>query len=82
VSQSGASVAGAELARIVVAAVADGDAARARPFLHPYLRWIEGGATIYGRTTVLGQLADRSELAEPAGVELRDGQIYRWFADD
>lgn len=71
-----------DLVRQVMAAVAAGDAAGARLALHPYLHWTEDGRTTRGRSRVLALLADRAALSEPAEVELRDGQIYRWLADD
>jgi hypothetical protein len=71
-----------ELAAEVVAAVAAGDPERARVVLHPYLRWTELGVTVRGRRRVLALLSGRSALAAAARVELRDGQIYRWYVDE
>ena len=68
--------------REVVDAVAAGDPAAARLVLHPYLHWTEGGVTIRGRSNVLRLLTARMSLSAPARVELRDGQIYRWVADE
>lgn len=66
----------------VVDAVAAGEPAAARMVLHPYLHWTERGMTIRGRTTLLRSLTTRTSLAPPARVEVRDGQIYRWIADE
>ena len=48
--------------------------------LHPYLHWTDdGGVTRRGRNVVLAMLKQAAAPpAEPASVELRDGQIYRW----
>jgi len=56
----------------------DWDAVRA--LLHPYLLWTDDdGITRRGRNVVLGMLKQAAAPpAEPASVELRDGQIYRW----
>ena len=62
------------IAEVLDAAARDDRAALVR-LLHPYMHWTRGGRTIRGRNRVL---ADLSELSEPAGYELRDGQIYRW----
>ena len=53
-----------------------------RLLLHPYVHWTgPDGVTIRGRTRVLEMLASRCErCGPPAAVELRDGQIYRWWA--
>ena len=50
-----------------------------RPMLHPYLHWTAAdGTRLRGRTTVMARLQGVAPSAEPAAVELRDGQIYRW----
>jgi len=52
-----------------------------RLHLHPYLRWQgEDGKWLRGRTTVLERLRSGGTPRPPASVELRDGQVYRWFA--
>jgi hypothetical protein len=65
----------------VVAAVREGDPGSESLRLHPYLHWQDGATSIRGRTRVLSHLAGLRELATPAFVELRDGQIYRWIAE-
>ncbi|HEU5484244.1 MAG TPA: hypothetical protein VFU98_05000 [Microlunatus sp.] len=70
------------LAERVVAAVAADTVADVRLVLHPYLHWSEHGQTLRGRTTVLTMLESRPTLDPPVRVELRDGQIYRWYAGD
>ncbi|WP_205697903.1 hypothetical protein [Conexibacter sp. SYSU D00693] len=58
----------------------DWDGLRLR--LHPYLHWqLPDGRVLRGRTNVLAELAKRPEAGEPARVELRDGQVYRWMLD-
>lgn len=50
-----------------------------RLMLHPYLHWAAAdGTRLRGRTKVLARLRTVAPPAEPAAVELRDGQIYRW----
>ncbi len=50
-----------------------------RFLLHPYLRWTDAdGRTVRGRTQIMTMLAERAQPQWPTGVELRDGQIYRW----
>jgi hypothetical protein len=50
-----------------------------RLILHPYLHWTAAdGTRLRGRTKVITRLRDGSPPTEPAAVELRDGQIYRW----
>lgn len=73
---------GDDLVRAVLAAVADGPLEGVRLLLHPYLHWTEHGVTVRGRRQVLNLLATRSVLEPPVRVELRDGQLYRWSADD
>lgn len=63
----------------VQAAVAARDWAALHPLLHPYLHWTGPGATVVrGRRKVLARLERTGEAPEPAAVELRDGQVYRW----
>jgi hypothetical protein len=65
-----------------LSAAAEANWDRLKLLLHPYLRWsVEDDAvTLRGRTNVLRWLAARhAPLAHPERVELRDGQIYRWF---
>jgi hypothetical protein len=59
---------------------ADWDAVR--PMLHPYLHWTDSnGKTTRGRSKVMALLEQAAEPpAEPAVIELRDGQIYRWYS--
>jgi hypothetical protein len=48
--------------------------------LHPYLHWVGAdGATLRGRKKVLAMLAQAPVPEPPSSVELRDGQVYRWF---
>jgi hypothetical protein len=50
-----------------------------RLMLHPYLHWAAAdGTQLRGRPKVLARLQTAAPPAEPAAVELRDGQIYRW----
>jgi hypothetical protein len=50
-----------------------------RLVLHPYLHWTAAdGTRLRGRTKVMARLQTGTVPAEPAAVELRDGQIYRW----
>lgn len=63
-----------------MAALGEGDWARLRPLLHPYLHWTQDGVTVRGRTKVLAHLSGVPATGRPAAFELRDGQIYRWIA--
>jgi hypothetical protein len=50
-----------------------------RLMLHPYLHWTAAdGTRLRGRNNVMARLQAGASPAEPAAVELRDGQIYRW----
>jgi len=50
-----------------------------RVLLHPYLHWTDGdGRVVRGRSKVLAMLERMDPPTAPSGVELRDGQIYRW----
>jgi hypothetical protein len=53
--------------------------AELRPLLHPYLHFRDGKVELRGRTNVLAHLADRPTPRPPTGVEVRDGQLYRWI---
>jgi hypothetical protein len=65
----------------VLKAMRGGDWEAVRLLLHPYLRWqSEDGQWLRGRTRVLERLRSVGTPRPPASVELRDGQIYRWFA--
>jgi hypothetical protein len=65
----------------VRAAVRDRDGEALRLLLHPYLHWtMPDGTVLHGRRHVLAMLEDADPPAEPAEVELRDGQVYRWRA--
>lgn len=69
----------AEAVAAVLTALADGDTARLRLLLHPYLHWTRpGGAVVRGRTRVLALLQTEPPRVPPREVELRDGQVYRW----
>ena len=55
------------------------DSESLRLILHPYLHWTAtDGTRLRGRTKVMARLQTGTVPAEPAAVELRDGQIYRW----
>jgi hypothetical protein len=59
-------------------ALTAGDEHEIREALHPYLHWTRvDGSIVRGRTKMLDALAGALP-GEPAEVELRDGQIYRW----
>ena len=68
----------------VLDAASAGDWEQLKLLLHPYVLWNRGdgdGVSARGRTKVLRWLASRpAQLARPARVELRDGQIYRWWS--
>jgi hypothetical protein len=50
-----------------------------RLMLHPYLQWTAAdGTRLRGRTKVMARLQVAPPSAEPAAVEMRDGQIYHW----
>jgi hypothetical protein len=55
-----------------------GELGEARPLLHPYLRWTDGGLTLRGRAAVLRHLADHPRPRPPTRVQIRDGRVYRW----
>jgi len=56
------------------------DRAMITQVVHPYIRWMDArGKQHRGRNQILEWLGQRREqLQLPAGMELRDGQIYRW----
>ena len=64
-----------DIIEAVLDAAARDDRAALVQLLHPYMHWTSGGRTIRGRNNVFARL---SELREPDGYELRDGQVYRW----
>lgn len=55
-----------------------GELGEARPLLHPYLHWVDGGLALRGRDTVLRHLRAHPRPRPPTSVEIRDGQVYRW----
>ena len=52
-----------------------------RVLLHPYLHWEDGEVRLRGRTHVLEHLRATPTPRPPTGVEVRDGQVYRWRRD-
>jgi hypothetical protein len=68
-----------EVTRAAHAAILGRDWERLQPMLHPYLHWTAAdGTQLRGRTKVMTRLRADAPPVEPAAVELRDGQIYRW----
>jgi hypothetical protein len=68
-----------EVTRAAYGALLERDWERLHPMLHPYLHWTAAdGTRLRGRTKVMAWLRAAAPPAEPAAVELRDGQIYRW----
>jgi hypothetical protein len=68
-----------ELTRAAHQAMMQRDWESLRLVLHPYLHWTAAdGTRLRGRTKVMARLQTGTVPAEPAAVELRDGQIYRW----
>jgi hypothetical protein len=68
-----------DLTRAAYEAILESDWEGLRPMLHPYLHWTAAdGTRLRGRTNVMARLQDVAPSAEPAAVELRDCQIYRW----
>ncbi|MFP5284069.1 MAG: nuclear transport factor 2 family protein [Actinomycetes bacterium] len=59
-------------------ALAAGDLTTLRQLVHPYVRWIDEtqGRVIVGRRNVISLVR---QVPPPRGVELRDGQVYRWY---
>jgi hypothetical protein len=63
------------------AAITARDWSALKALLHPYLHWVHAdGQVLRGRTRVIAMLQATEAPDEPASVELRDGQIYRWHA--
>jgi hypothetical protein len=57
-------------------ALEQGDVEALRRLLHPYVHWVDrDGTRQRGRASLLERLDD---VRRPEGVELRDGQVYRW----
>jgi DNA-3-methyladenine glycosylase II len=70
-----------QAAKMALAAIAEGDWATVRTLLHPYVQWAgTDGIIVRGRNKVLAMLERDGAPTEPAWVELRDGQVYRWRA--
>jgi hypothetical protein len=68
-----------EQTRAAYAAMQARDWDSLRLILHPYLHWTASdGSRLRGRTKIIERLQNVELPAEPAAVELRDGQIYRW----
>jgi hypothetical protein len=59
-------------------AIDAGDWDRARPLLHPHVRFSDGSVLVRGRTRLLGHLRAHPTPKPPVAVEVRDGQVYRW----
>ncbi len=69
-----------DVASVAHAAIVEHDWAALKPLLHPYLRWVQAdGQVVRGRTKVIGMLRAKGVCGLPASVELRDGQVYRWY---
>jgi hypothetical protein len=69
-----------DVASVVPDAVVKRDWGVLRPLLHPYLHWVQAdGQAVRGRTKVIGMLQVIGTSGPPACVELRDGQVYRWY---
>jgi hypothetical protein len=60
------------------AAIDAGEWGELRPLLHPHLHWKDGAVALRGRTRVLRHLEAHPGARPPQGVEVRDGQVYRW----
>jgi hypothetical protein len=70
-----------EIGQQAHAAIVAGGWDTVRPLLHPYLYWTDAGGTLRGRSKVMAKLEHAAKApAEPASIQLRDGQIYRWRA--
>jgi hypothetical protein len=68
-----------EVTRAAHEAMLEHDWEGLRLMLHPYLHWTApDGTRLRGRTKVMALLRAAAPSAEPAAVDLRDGQIYRW----
>ena len=61
-------------------AIVDRDWGALRLLLHPYLHWVQAdGQVVRGRTKVIGMLQAIGISGPATSVELRDGQVYRWY---
>jgi hypothetical protein len=69
-----------DVASVAHAAIVMRDWDALHPLLHPYLHWVQAdGQVVRGRTKVIGMLQAVGISGPPASVELRDGQVYRWY---
>jgi hypothetical protein len=69
-----------DVASVAQAAIVKRDWDALQPLLHPYLHWMQAdGQVVRGRTNVIGMLQAIGISGAPASVELRDGQVYRWY---
>jgi hypothetical protein len=69
-----------DVASVAHAAIVKRDWGALQPLLHPYLHWVQAdGQVVRGRTKVIGMLQAIGISGPPASVELRDGQVYRWY---
>ena len=69
-----------DVASVAHAAIVKRDWGALQPLLHPYLHWVQAdGQVARGRTKVIGMLQAIGISGPPASVELRDGQVYRWY---
>jgi hypothetical protein len=69
-----------DVASVAHAAIVKRDWDALQPLLHPYLHWVQAdGQVVRGRTKVIGMLQAIGISGPPASVELRDGQVYRWY---
>ncbi|MCX6398840.1 MAG: hypothetical protein NTX33_02775 [Propionibacteriales bacterium] len=56
-----------------------GAISEAGPLLHPQLHWQDRDLELRGRNNVLRHLREHPRPRPPESVEVRDGQVYRWF---
>ena len=69
-----------DVASVAHAAIVKRDWGALQSLLHPYLHWVQAdGQVVRGRTKVIGMLQAIGISGPPASVELRDGQVYRWY---
>ncbi len=68
-------------ARAAWAALDSGEWGELRLLLHPYLHWRDRDGDLRGRVQVLAHLHEVPRPRPPRKVELRDGQVYRWWSD-
>jgi hypothetical protein len=47
--------------------------------LHPHVAWRDGDLAIDGRSDVLDHLRNHPTPKPPTAVEVRDGQVLRWY---